>query len=295
MDFFETAKEFPLIMQCAFFAFGACIGSFLNVCILRIPRGESVATPPSHCKCGAKIKWFDNIPIISWFVLRGRARCCGGAVSFRYPLVEALTACLFLAVWNAFSPAAAFANMAFVSLMIFCAFVDIDTMTLPDAATVGGTCFAVILSAARPELHCDISSADANAPKLLLHIKSLGISVAGAAVSAGVIYWIRLLAEVVFRREAMGEGDVILLGCIGAFCGWQGGIFALFGGSLIGCAAVLPIAAFRAAFGKKGGANAGGGGLEIPFGPWLALGAVAYIFCAKYVDAYFESLAKIFE
>ena len=288
MTIIETANNFPIIMQICMFCIGACIGSFLNVCIFRIPKGESVATPPSHCKCGKHIKFYDNIPILSWFLLRGKARCCGEKISFRYPLVETITAVLFLLLWISFPPTQAVIFMLFSSLMIFCTFVDIDTMTLPDIATVGGTIIGVIVSSIFPIIHdVDVE----NIHPILTHISGLGTSLIGVVVASGIIYWIRLLAECIFKREAMGEGDVILLGCIGAFCGWQGAIFALFGGSLLGCFIILPIVLIRQFFAK----DATSSEMEIPFGPWLSIGAIVYIFIAKYVDTYLTTFANLFE
>ncbi len=289
MSILDTINEFPIIMQIFAFCMGACIGSFLNVCIYRIPKGESIVKPPSHCKCGKLINFYDNIPILSWFILRGKARCCKGKISFRYPLVEALTAVLFLLLWINFPPQIALAYMAFVCLMIFCTFVDIDTMTLPDVATVGGTFLGIVLSSAIPSIH--VNSTENTLP-FLTHVEGFGISLFGAIVAAGIVYWIRLLAECIFKREAMGEGDVILLGCIGAFCGWQGAVFAFFGGSVLGCFIVVPIVLVKQLFGSK---KEDSSNLEIPFGPWLALGAVVYIFIADYVDAYFANFAQLFE
>ncbi len=286
MTFIQTAQEFPIIMQICVFCIGACIGSFLNVCIFRIPKGESIARPPSHCKCGKHIKWFDNIPILSWFVLRGKARCCGGKIAFRYPLVEFITAILFLALWNSFSPAIAGVYMLFVSLMIFCTFVDIDTMLLPDVATVGGTIIGVVLSTIVPIIH----GVSPELHPIVAHIQGFGYSIFGVIVASGLLYWIRLLAEFVFKREAMGEGDVILLGCVGAFCGWQGAIFALFGGSVLGCIIVLPIVLFKQMRAKDKDLN-----IEIPFGPWIAIGGIIYIFLANFTSAYISNFAQIFE
>lgn len=285
-DFIQAAAEFPSIIGAAVFCIGACVGSFLNVCILRIPKGESIVSPPSHCKCGAPIKWFDNIPILSWFVLRGKARCCGGRISFRYPLVEALTAALFLLLWLTFPPTVAAVYMLFAALMVFCTFVDLDTMTLPDAATVGGAILGVVAACAVPEMLVENA---AQMHPLAAHVRGFGYSVFGCAVSSGVLYWIRLLAGTLLRREAMGEGDVILVGCIGAFCGWQGGLFALFGGSIIGCAVMIPTILISRGFSKNSGE------IEIPFGPWLAAGAVVYIFCADFVRAALANFYVIFE
>ena len=286
MTLIQTAQEFPIIMQMCAFCIGACIGSFLNVCIFRIPKGESIARPPSHCKCGQNIKWFDNIPIISWFVLRGKARCCGGKIAFRYPLVEIITALIFLLLWNWFSAPIAIIYMAFVSLMIFCTFVDIDTMMLPDIATVGGAIVGIIASTIVPELQ----NVSPELHPVVAHIQGFGFSLLGVIVASGLLYWIRLLAEFIFKREAMGEGDVILLGCIGAFCGWQGAIFALFGGSVIGCMIMLPIIAVKQLTSKQKDSN-----IEIPFGPWLAIGGVIYIFCSNFILAFINNFAQIFE
>ena len=123
MDISETIAQFPMIMDVFFFCIGACIGSFLNVCILRLPKGESIVSPPSHCACGKLIKWYDNLPIIGWILLRGKARCCKRPISFRYPFVETLTALIFLALWLLLPIHQAIGGMVFASIMIFCTFV----------------------------------------------------------------------------------------------------------------------------------------------------------------------------
>ncbi|MBR4597275.1 MAG: prepilin peptidase [Opitutales bacterium] len=283
-----VAENMPWVFTAFAFIFGACIGSFLNVCIYRIPNGESIVRPPSHCKCGAKIKWFDNIPILSWFLLRGRARCCGRKFSFRYAFVEILTAYVFALVWAKFSPLAALVFMFFCALLIVASFIDIDCMELPDAITVGGCVAGCVLSFLVPQIHVKDMSADL--PFLFYAVKSFMVSAIGAFVGAGLLYWIRLIAEVVFGREAMGEGDVVLIGCIGAFCGWQGALFAIFGGSLLGSAIMLPAVLFSKAFAR--GENLS---RMIPFGPWLSLGAAIYLlFAGEYVDLYFEGIREIF-
>ena len=305
----ELNAEFPLIFCCFFFAFGACVGSFLNVCVFRIAAGESIVRPPSHCACGAPIKFYNNIPILSWFFLRGRAACCGRPISFRYPLVEILAASAFLGMWLMLPPERALVGMFFASLMIFCAFFDMDTMTLPDFATAGGAIAGFALSVFLP----GVQGADnAEIPRLAQSVCSGILSASGAIVGAGLVYWLRLLGSALFGREAMGEGDVILAGCIGAFCGWQGAIFCVFGGSVLGAVVMLPAALFSAAFlrGKKSGgapesrARAEGGeagevpesgGIAVPFGPWLALGGTLYyMFFSEAVDAYFAGFWELF-
>ncbi len=297
MDASETLARFPIIMDTLFFCIGACVGSFLNVCILRIPKGESIVRPPSHCACGKPIKWFDNIPILGWILLRGKARCCGARISFRYPFVETLTALTFLAMWLVLPHEQAVCGMVFASIMIFCTFVDIDTMTLPDFATVGGAIVGFAISLAIPQLH---NAEIANAP-LAASIVASGIkSVAGIIVGTGVLYWFRLLAEYAFHKEAMGEGDVILIGCIGAFCGWQGALFAIFGGSIIGAFSMLPIVATKKISQKKSKPKKNKidediDPLAIPYGPWLAVGGMLYfLFLRDWVDAYFSNIAAVF-
>lgn len=334
MNISQINAAFPEIFSVFFFLAGACIGSFLNVCIYRIPAGKSIINPPSHCACGAPIKFYQNIPILTWFFLRGKAACCGRRISFRYPLVETLTAFVFLGMWLLLPLDKALVGMAFASLMIFCSFVDIDTMTLPDAATVGGAVAGVLISIALPNIQ---NIPDGRLPFFGMMMASGLSSVIGAAVGAGVVYWLRLLGEIVFRREAMGEGDVILIGCIGAFCGWQGALFAIFGGSVMGAVIMLPVVLISSLFAKDGKSAAensssknsdaglrnssdaltvdilknsetsntaenfsGDAALEndptaIPFGPWLALGGVVYyMFLSKFVDDYFAALAKLF-
>ncbi len=308
----EINQAFPYFFPTVVFLFGACVGSFLNVCIYRIPAGKSIVSPPSHCACGKPIAWYDNIPILGWFLLRGRARCCGRRISFRYPLVEILTAAVFCRMFVAHEPAVAFAGMLFAALMIFCAFVDIDTMTLPDFATVGGTAAGVALSVLIPQLH---SAEIEGAPFLASAVASATSAVCGIAVGSGLLYWVRLGGEVVFRREAMGEGDVILIGAIGAFCGWQGALFAIFAGSLIGAIVMLPLCAIKILFskkseprksgkGKKRSGNKEGEGDEdggeefapdaIPYGPWLALGGLLYyMFFSDWVCAYFDAVGAL--
>ncbi|MBC2593910.1 prepilin peptidase [Ruficoccus amylovorans] len=246
---FEYIEEIdtlvPWFFPLAVFLFGACWGSFLNVVIYRVPAGKSVIRPGSHCACGQPIAWYDNIPILSWCLLRGKARCCGRYFSFRYPFVELLTGVLFVTAWLLLPPQVALAGFVFIALLIAGTFIDLDTMTLPDQITVGGCIAGVALSFLLPELH----GFGGGEPWLLRAIRSAVIGMTGAAVGSGVILWIALSAEAVLRREAMGFGDVILMGCIGAFCGWQGALFAIFGGALLGTLVVIPMMILQKLFG----------------------------------------------
>lgn len=274
-----------IVWNVFFFMFGACVGSFLNVCILRIPKGESLVKPPSHCACGAPIKWYNNIPILSWFILRGKAPCCGRRFSFRYAFVEILTACLFLLCRLHFSDyATGYVFMFFCCIMLVAAFIDIDTMYLPDFLTAGGAFTGLILSIIFPQIHnltlSGIFAVDA--------FKGAIISVIGMTVGAGSVAIIRYFSQIVLGKEAMGEGDVILAIAIGAFCGWQGALFALFGGSVIGAILLMPMYPFIK---HKAKTNEG---LAVPFGPWLALGALLYVLWLNpYVIDYFDGVKKL--
>ena len=310
-DYAAFTASFPWFFPLVAFLFGACIGSFLNVCIYRIPARQSVITPGSHCACGAPIKWHDNIPILSWFLLRGRARCCGRRFSFRYPFVEMLTAALFLACWQLFPPAKALCGMLLCSTLICATFIDLDHMVIPDAFTLWLGVSGVLLSCALPSLH--------GRQHELFIIASLrsGIdSVVGLLVGSGLVLWIALLAEEVLKKEAMGFGDVKFVGAIGAFIGWQGAVSAVFGGAIIGtlwfALAMLWQGLFRpsvSAAPDSGSAHPEasaldskpavppvpiGFGVHVPFGPMLAAGGLIYFLCAhRWIDAYFASIAEL--
>jgi len=201
----------PWFFPTAAFLFGAIVGSFLNVCIHRIPTGQSIVRPGSHCACGAPIAWYDNIPILSWLLLRGRARCCGRPFSVRYPAVELLTALLFLACWRLFPPAKAVCGMVLVSALICGTFTDLDHMIIPDAFTVGLGVVGVVLSFIVPALHGE------NSGLFVVDSARSGVaSLQGLFVGSGLVLWIALVAEAVLKKEAMGFGDVKLVGAIGA-------------------------------------------------------------------------------
>src|SRR5687768_11038781 len=136
-DYAQFAAAFPWFFPTAVFLIGTCIGSFLNVVIYRVPKKESVVSPGSHCGCGAPIKWHDNIPILSWLLLRGRARCCGRRFSFRYPFVELVTGALFVLCWLKYPPAAAACGALFISALIAATFIDLDHFIIPEVFTFG--------------------------------------------------------------------------------------------------------------------------------------------------------------
>lgn len=301
-NFLFIQANFPWFFSIFAFCFGAIVGSFLNVCIYRIPENLSVISPGSRCGyCGVPIPFYHNIPILTWFILRGRTACCDKSYSFRYPFVELLTALMFLWIWLESPPVFALIGMAFAFILIATTFIDLDHMIIPLRFSVGGMILGVIVSFAYPELH----SVSGGNP-LEDSVKSGILSGIGVLVGSGTIYWIRLLAEIALRKEAMGEGDVMFMGCIGAFCGWQGSLFAIFGGSMIGTLLIIPIMLFQRIRGPKQAepkenTEEGeddeqlGMGMAIPFGPMLALGGWLYFASLHpWIDAYLQPFVELF-
>lgn len=293
----EVDAAFPWFFAALSFVLGAVVGSFLNVCIYRIPEGRSIVSPGSACRCGRPIAWHDNIPILSWLILRGRARCCRQPFSVRYPAIELLTGLLFLACWLRHPPPVALAGMLLVSIFICATFIDLDHMIIPDRFTIGAAVVGVLLSATVPELH-----GHGTGDRLLDGMRALLDSTVGLLVSSGIILWIGLLGEVVLRKEAMGFGDVKFMGAIGAFLGWQGGVFAIFGGAMLGTLAFALFWLGHGLFARRAPASATpatgpaaespvGLGRHTPFGPMLAGGALVYFLALKApVDLYFRTV-----
>jgi leader peptidase (prepilin peptidase)/N-methyltransferase len=294
------SSAFPWFFPVTVFVFGACIGSFLNVVIYRVPAEKSIVSPGSHCACGAPISWRDNVPILSWFVLRGRARCCGRAYSFRYPFVELLTAGVFLACWLLFPPAKAFVGMFFMSILISALFIDLDHFIIPDVFTIGAGVVGVVVSFAVPALH------DKATDFFLIDSMRSGItSVQGLLIGSGVVLWIAVVAEAILKKEAMGFGDVKFVGAIGAYCGWQGAVFAIFGGALIGTAWFAVAWLWQKVSGRaspvapksetpEGEAAPLGFGVHVPFGPMLAIaGALYFLFFQPWINGWFAEIAAV--
>lgn len=260
------------------FALGACIASFLNVVIWRVPRGESVCSPPSHCpKCGSPIPWWCNLPIVSWIVLRGRCRSCREGISFRYPLVEFIGGVLFLAAfwrYGYFAPLA----WVWIALMIVGSFIDFDHMLLPDFVTVGGMIYGAIVSVAfwavkafTPYHFHNFAAQNFEIP--VLH------SILGLLLGFGLLWIVRFFGTIAFKREAMGLGDVFLMGAVGAIFGPVAVVATLIlsalYGSIIGTAM---IALNKTRLGKY---------TSIPFGPYICLGCLTWMFYGpEMVDLY---------
>jgi leader peptidase (prepilin peptidase)/N-methyltransferase len=296
--FAEVAAAFPWFFPAVAFVFGACIGSFLNVVIHRLPKNESIVTPASHCACGAPIRWHDNLPVLSWLALRGRARCCGRAFSIRYPFVELLTALLFLACGLLFPPAKAVCGMVLLSALVCATFIDLDHMVIPDVFTLGLGVAGLLLSILVPALHGQHEGFFA-----VDSLRSGVASLQGLLVGSGLVLWIALLAEAVLKKEAMGFGDVKFVGAIGAFCGWQGAVFAMFGGAVVGTVWFAFALVWQKIAGKpapvapraetpEGEPTALAFGAHVPFGPMLAIaGGLHFLFFHGWVAAWFSQVA----
>jgi leader peptidase (prepilin peptidase) / N-methyltransferase len=255
--------ESNVVFGVLLFIFGAIIGSFLNVVIYRIPRDKSVVKPGSSCpSCNTPIRFYDNIPFVSYLILRGKCRKCGQPISIRYVAVEMITAVAFAGFFWKYSLSLSLLVAAiFCCLLIVISFIDLDFMIIPDIFSLGGVILGVILSFFRT----DLPWAD---------------SLLGVLVGGGVLFIIAKLYELIRKREGMGLGDVKLLGMIGAFCGVEGVFFSLVAGSLVGTAVGVPLMLI----------NRKDAGYALPFGPLLSLGALAYSLAGKKIIYGFFSL-----
>ncbi|MBA3609374.1 MAG: prepilin peptidase [Verrucomicrobiota bacterium] len=349
----EALPAYELLFRVFAFVLGAAVGSFLNVCIYRLPRDLSVNQPRrSFCpSCKNPIPWHQNVPLLSWLALRGKCASCGNQIAFRYFAVELLTALLFLAVWLVFPWQIALVYWVFVSLLTAASFIDFEHFIIPDEITIGGTVAGVLASLALPALMGEVS-----------RLRAFGWSLGGAALGYGLLWvvleggklafgkrkirldaptpfsWVRqnddaefvvgeerelwsdhfaresdrlllhcdqaevdgrpfantilqfhynrlaigeetfqldavdriagIVRELQIPREAMGRGDLKFLAAIGAFLGWQAVLCAIFAGSLLGSLVGLT----SMILGKREWSG------KIPFGPYLALGALIWMF-----------------
>ena len=233
------------------FIFGAVIGSFLNVCIYRMPRSKSIVTPGSFCpNCEKPIKFYDNVPIISYIILGGKCRHCGAKISLRYPFVELLTAAIFLMIYRRWGLSyELFIQMFFVSLLIAVTFIDYDFQIIPDILSIGGLIAGIAISFIRPNFR---------------FLDALY----GVLLGGGVLFVIAYGYQLITKREGMGGGDIKLLAMIGAFTGLKGVLFSLIGGSLIGTIVGIPLMLIKKENTKY----------AIPFGPFLSLSALIFLF-----------------
>lgn len=253
------------------FCVGACIGSFINVIVYRLPLDRSIVHPGSHCAaCGKPLKWFHNIPILSWLTLKARAACCGTRIDKRYPVVELIAAIFTVIIWNLFPSELAVAYIIFTYALMVGTFVDLDHFIIPDSVSLGGCVYGVLASLMVPELHDTFS-----------RMEALKLSLIGLAIGGGGLWLISFLGKLVLKKDAMGLGDVKLIAAIGALCGWQGVLFTIASASVLG--SVIGVAVILGRDKKSG--------VPIPFGPFLAGGCMLYILKGhEWFERYLNSL-----
>lgn len=263
------------------FVLGLVVGSFLNVCILRIPAGESVVQPASHCpKCGKAIAPYDNVPVLSWLILRGRCRNCKAAISVLYPAVELLTGVLFAACALAFGMQLAALKWAvFCALLVVLAITDLRERILPDKVNLTGALIGLAFAVALPV-------GDGSALWLAGHLfafppppaaLSIADGLLGAAAGAGILW---IFAEGYFRlrgREGMGLGDVKMMAMAGTFLGAKAAVLTIMAGALLGSVLGAGFMLFRRT----------GSEYELPFGTFLAGAALLAVFYGPPVLAWY--------
>ncbi len=231
------------------FLFGAAIGSFSNVCIYRLPKKISIITPSSQCpNCGKNISPFDNIPIISFLILRGRCRYCQSSISWRYPIVELITGLIFLSLYLNFRISPLFFIYALLcTSLIIIAFIDLEYKIIPDVITLPGIIIGLTLSLTMP------------------HITVIN-SIKGLLIGGGLFYAIAIIS-----RGGMGGGDIKLIAMVGSFLGWKNVLLTIFLGSLFGSIVGIVLIILK----KKNRKD------MVPFGPFLSLGAIISIFFGR--------------
>lgn len=231
--------------------FGALIGSFLNVCIYRLPRNESVLWPSSHCPtCNKPIAFYDNIPVLSYVILRGRCRACAAAISWQYPLVEAINAVGYGVIfWHFGLTSAAFAYAALYSALLVVTGTDLSHKIIPNAVTLPGMVVGLVSATT---------------------VLPLGFvqSVVGLLVGGGILWVLAWLSPYVFGKEGMGGGDIKLMAMVGAFLGWKPALLTILIGSFVGSLVGVGLIASNVLRRDE----------YLPFGPFLVLGAILALF-----------------
>ena len=233
------------------FIFGAIVGSFLNVCIYRLPKRESIVSPSSQCiHCGEPIKFYDNIPIVSYILLGGKCRRCKKHISVRYPVVEGLSGLLCLALFIKYGLSLEFSLFfLFAASLLIITFIDIDYQLIPDIISIPGIFFGIGAS-------------------FLIPLMSWVESLFGILIGGGFLFIVAIGYKWLTGRDGMGGGDIKLLAMAGAWLGWKAVPFILFSSSLIGAL----IGGIGLVINKKGLKY------KIPFGPFLSLASIMYIF-----------------
>jgi leader peptidase (prepilin peptidase)/N-methyltransferase len=251
-----TAETFVILVMGLI---GAMIGSFLNVCILRWPREESVVRPRSRCPgCGELIPWYDNIPILSWFLLRGRCRRCRAGISIQYPLIELGTALLWSFMgWHQGASLQGLAGAVFFTILLGITMTDVREYLIPDEFSLGGLLLGILFS-------------------IPAGFDSIASALIGAAAGFALLWVVGALGSRMFKEEAMGGGDIKMMAMVGAFVGWQGVLLTVFLGALLGTLVFVPLSFL----GRK---------RLVPFGVFLSAGAAITWLAGASVIAWYRN------
>lgn len=269
----ELPETINTILSIASFVIGAMIGSFLNVCVHRMPLNQSVVKPRSKCpKCEQPIAWFDNLPILSWLMLGAKCRNCSQPISWQYPLVEAITGTLFFFVfWHFGLVLATPIYMLLAASLVLVTFVDLTDWTIPNEVTIPGIFVGVV---------CALIGMIYPQSGLLLGV--WWESFAGLFLGGGILYSIDKISLLLLKKRGMGFGDVKLMAMLGAFFGWKAAVLnivvAAFLGSIIGIIFIV--------MAKRGGEKESKGHY-LPFGPYIAVGGIVVMFFGEsMINAY---------
>ena len=267
--------NFKVMLEIIIFAYGLCVGSFLNVCIYRIPKRKSIVFPASHCpKCKAKIPWYCNVPVLSYIFLRGKCLSCKQKISACYPIVEFVTGVFALSLYRHFQatdhlillPAFYF---IFIAALIVITTIDLRYFIIPDVISLPGIVIGMIFSFIVPEMQGETA-----------HLQGLLHSFISAAAGGGVLLSVALIGTWIFKKEAMGMGDIKLVAMFGAFIGIKLTLLAIFLSSVIGSIAGVILIVFRNAKMQS----------RIPFGPYLAIGAAISLFYGQRIIEMYVNL-----
>lgn len=273
-------KSNSVEMKGFIFLFGLCVGSFLNVCIVRWPKNESVSKGRSRCPaCKSQLAWFENIPLASFVFLRGKCRHCKAGISFRYPLVELLTAVAFLLLYLYLGATVQFVFFAyFVASLMIATFADFERQIIPDEVSLTGILLGLTASFFYPILHGEMS-------------RRLGLADSAGGMLAGIwlIWGTAMLGRALFRKEAMGGGDLKLLAMIGAFIGFEKTLLTFFIAPVVALPVALVVKLKAGKIpGKASRESVEGSGEDIPegaiaFGPYLAMASLIALFYGDWI------------
>lgn len=288
----EQSSLSGAIIQPWIFALGMIVGSFLNVCIYRIPKKISLLWPGSSCiHCNTTIAWYDNIPVFSYLFLKGRCRHCGHNISIRYPIVEIITGFIFwllfhnIFIVNGESLYTYSLYAIFCCLLIICSFIDLKLHIIPNEITYTGLILAPVASLLCLGLHNPNDSLKYFEGSGNQWINCFLASLMGVFIAAGLVFLCGIIGKMVFKKDAMGFGDVKLMGVIGGFLGWKLGVVTFFLAPFLGLLFGIP-----KLFLKKEHV--------IPYGPFLSLAAFICIlskdFFISIIDTYTDTFAYLF-